>query len=73
MKYLFRKLFRRGRKRRYYPKPSFKHINNLETEIYQLRGELNSLAHSVDRTSVNGVYMDKKDAKKYENNSFICH
>ena len=51
----------------------FKHINNLESEIYSLRGELKSLAHSVDRTSVNGVYMDKKDAKKYENNSFICH
>ena len=72
MKYLFRKLFKR-KKRRYYPKPSFKHINNLETEIYQLRGELNSLAHSVNRTSVNGVYMDEKDAKKYKNNSFICH
>ena len=72
MKYLFRKLFKR-KKRRYYPKPNFKHINNLETEIYQLRVELNSLAHSVNRTSVNGVYMDEKDAKKYKNNSFICH
>jgi hypothetical protein len=71
MKYLFRKLFKR--KKRYYPKPSFKHINSLETEIYQLRNELNNLAHSLDRTNVNGVYMDKKDAKKYKNNSFICH
>jgi len=71
MKYLFKKLFRR--KRRYYPKPSFKHITSLETEIYQLRSELKNLAHSVDRTSVNGVYMDKKDAKKYKNNSFVCY
>ena len=71
MKYLFRKLFKR--KKIYYPKLSFKHINSLETEIYQLRNELNNLAHSLDRTNVNGVYMDKKDAKKYKNNSFICH
>ena len=72
MKYLFRKLFRR-KKRRYYPRPSFIHINHLENEIYNLRTELNSLARSVNRRSVNGVYMNEKDAKKYKNDSFICN
>ena len=71
MKYLFRKLFKR--KKRYYPKPSFKHINSLETQIYDLHNEVRSLARSVNRVSVSGVYMDEKDAKKYKDNSFICH
>ena len=70
MKYLFRKLFRK--KRRYNPKPGWNTINSLEEQVYDLRGQIRSLARSLDRISVSGVYMDKKDAKKYKDQDNIC-
>ena len=72
MKYLFRKLFRRRRKR-YNPRPGWNQINGLETQIYELRNQVNNLARSLKRVNIGGVYMDEKDAKKYKDNSFICH
>ena len=73
MKYLLRKLFRMKSKRRYRPKPGWNSINSLEEQVYDLRGQIRSLARSLDRVSVSGVYMDAKDAKKYKNQDQICH
>ena len=73
MKYLFRKLFRKSRKRRYNPKPGWNQINELQTQIHDLQCQVRSLARSLNRVRVNDVYMDGKDAKKYKDDGFICH
>jgi hypothetical protein len=77
MKRLFRRLFYRFGKGRYYhnnyQKPSWKDINDLDAKIYEVKSQINDLADSLDRKKVSGVYMPAKEAKKYERqNGFVC-
>ena len=80
MKYILRKLKRvlLGKKRRYRPRflnnqVTYDDINALSDRIYKLENSLNGLAKSLNREMVQGVYMDEKDAKKYEGKGFVCH
>ena len=71
MKYILKRLFRK--KKYYTPKPGWNTINELQSEVYKLQTEISSLASSLDRVRVGGVYLNKKDAKKYKANHFVCH
>jgi hypothetical protein len=80
MKYILRRLKRMllGKKRRYQSRflkyqVTYDDINAISDRIYNLENSLNGLANSVNRKKVQGIYMNEKDAKKYEGKSFVCH
>ena len=80
MKYILRRIRRMlfGKKRRYRPRflnnhITFEDIATLSDRIYKLENSLDGLARSVKRKRVQGIYMDEKDAKKYEGKGFVCH
>ena len=73
MKRLFRRMYRMFKPRkRYYNKVSFKHIDEIYRELHKVRDEIRSLATSVKRQKIQGIYMDEKDAKKYKDQDNIC-
>ena len=74
MKRLFRRIYRMfNPRKRYYNKVTFKDIDEIYRELYKTREDVRSLAHSVKRQKVQGIYMDEKDAKKYKDSDFICN
>ena len=80
MKYILRRLKRMllGKKRRYQSRflkyqVTYDDIAGLSDRIYNLENSLNGLADSVNRKKIQGIYMDEKDAKKYEGKGFACY
>ena len=80
MKYILRRIRRMlfGKKRRYRPRflnnqGPYEDIAALSDRMYRLENSLDGLARSVKRKRVQGIYMDEKDAKKYEGKGFVCH
>ena len=80
MKYILRRIRRMlfGKKRRYRPRflnnqVTYEDIAALSDRMYRLENSLDGLARSVKRKRVQGIYMDEKDAKKYEGKGFVCH
>ena len=74
MKRLFRRIYRMfNPRKRYYNKVTFKDIDVIYTNIHRIQEDVRSLAHSVKRQKVQGIYMDEKDAKKYKDSDFICN
>ena len=80
MKYIIRKLKRMllGKKRRYRPRflynrVTYEDITALSDRIYNLETSQEGLAKSLNLKKVQGIYMNEKDAKKYEGKGFVCH
>jgi hypothetical protein len=79
MKRILRRMYRMFNKpkRKYYKKyndkVTFQHIDDIYKELHTIRDEIRSLATSVKRQRVQGIYMDEKDAKKYKDNGSIYH